>query len=73
VTVRFIAEETVREASPGATIIFGTGNKGWVGDVPRFVYSVDKLKALGFKSRLGSSDAVRLALRQIVAQERGGQ
>lgn len=70
VTVRFIAEETVKEASPGATITFGTGNKGWVGDVPRFVYSVDKLRALGFKARLSSAEAVRLALRQIVAQER---
>lgn len=70
VTVRFIAEETVREAAPGASITFGIGNKGWVGDVPRFVYSVNKLKALGFKSRLGSAEAVRLALRQIVVQER---
>lgn len=71
VTVRFIAEETIREAAPGATITFGTGNKGWVGDVPRFAYSVDKLKALGFKSRLGSVEAVCLALRQIVTQEWG--
>lgn len=70
VTVRFIAEETVREVAPGASITFGAGNKGWVGDVPRFVYSVDKLKALGFKSRLGSAEAVRLALGQIVEQGR---
>ncbi len=70
VTVRFIAEETVREVSPGAQISFGQGNKGWVGDVPRFVYSVDKLKRLGFRSRLSSAQAVRLALRQILAQER---
>ena len=73
VTVRFIAEEIVRESSPSATITFGNGNKGWVGDVPRFAYSVDKLKALGFKSQLSSVEAVRLALRQIVAQERCGQ
>ena len=73
VTVRFIAEETVREASPGAAIAFGQGNKGWVGDVPRFVYSVDKLKALGYRSRLGSAEAVRLALRQIIEQERGAR
>ncbi len=73
VTVRFIAEETVREVSPKATITFGTGNKGWVGDVPRFAYSVEKLKALGFKSQLSSAEAVRLALRQIVAQERCAQ
>jgi UDP-glucose 4-epimerase len=71
VTVRFIAEETVRAVTPSASITFGTGNKGWVGDVPRFVYSVKKLKGLGFNSRLSSADAVLLALRQIVTQERG--
>lgn len=70
VTVRFIAEETVREASPNAVITFGSGNKGWVGDVPRFVYSVDKLKSLGFKSQMNSVEAVQLAITQIVEQER---
>ncbi|MES2010604.1 MAG: NAD-dependent epimerase/dehydratase family protein [Pseudomonadota bacterium] len=69
VTVRYIAEETVRECAPGARISYGEGNKGWVGDVPRFVYSVDKLKALGWKPKLGSAEAVRKAVRQIVAQE----
>ncbi len=73
VTVRSIAEQTVLEAAPGARVVFGQGNKGWVGDVPRFIYSVDKLKALGFKSRLGSAEAVRLALKQIIAQERAGK
>jgi UDP-glucose 4-epimerase len=72
VTVRFIAEETVRQAAPNASIAYGSAKRGWVGDVPRFVYSVDKLKTLGFKSRLSSEDAVRLAVREIVAQERQG-
>lgn len=69
VTVRFIAEETVRECSPQAQIAYGEGNKGWVGDVPRFVYSIDKLRALGWKPTLGSAQAVQKAVRQIVAQE----
>lgn len=68
VTVRFIAEETVRTASPGASISYGEGNKGWVGDVPRFIYSVDKLKRLGWMPKLASEDAVRKAVAQIVAQ-----
>lgn len=68
VTVRFIAEETVRVVSQGASISYGEGNKGWVGDVPRFIYSVDKLKKLGWKPKLGSEDAVRKAIAQIVAQ-----
>lgn len=69
VTVRFIAEETVRAAAPGAHIAYGEGNKGWVGDVPRFIYSVDKLKQLGWRPKLGSAEAVRKAVAQIVAQE----
>ncbi len=69
VSVRAIAEETVNVAAPGAVISYGEGNKGWVGDVPRFVYSVDKLRKLGWMPKLGSVDAVRKAIRQIVDQE----
>ncbi len=69
VTVQFIAEETVRVAQPTASIQYGEGNRGWVGDVPRFVYSIDKLKQLGWSPKLGSVQAVQKAIRQIVAQE----
>ena len=70
VTVRFIAEETVRACSPDANITYGEGNKGWVGDVPRFTYSVEKLKRLGWTPKLDSAAAVRKAVLQIVKQER---
>ncbi|MFC0203441.1 NAD-dependent epimerase/dehydratase family protein [Novosphingobium soli] len=69
VTVRFIAE-TVRDAfRPAAQIHFGEGNRGWVGDVPKFRYSVDKLMETGWTPELGSTDAVLRAVREIVAQE----
>jgi UDP-glucose 4-epimerase len=71
VTVRFMAEQVVAAMSPGAAIHFGDGNKGWVGDVSRFVYAVDKVYALGWRPRLGSAEAVALAVREIVEQERG--
>lgn len=71
VTVRYIAEETVRVVAPGARIEFAGGSKGWVGDVPRFIYSVEKLARLGWHSRLGSAETVRKAVRQIAAQETG--
>lgn len=68
VTVRFIAE-TVRDlVAPRADLRFGAGNKGWVGDVPRFVYSTDKLARLGWEPRLGSAAAIRLAAREIAEQ-----
>jgi UDP-glucose 4-epimerase len=69
VTVRQIAEETVQVAAPGAQLCFGTGDRGWVGDVPRFRYSTDKLQELGWQPKLNSLDAIRLAIREICKQE----
>lgn len=71
VTVRSIAE-TVRDAfRPDADIVFGEGNRGWVGDVPKFCYSVDKLVATGWRPALGSRDAVIKAVGQIIAEQVG--
>jgi UDP-glucose 4-epimerase len=71
VTVRFIAE-TVRNAfKPQAAIRFGEGNRGWVGDVPKFCYSVDRLLATGWAPQLGSVEAVVRAVNEIIAQENG--
>jgi UDP-glucose 4-epimerase len=69
VTVRFIAEETVSVVAPGAEISYGTGDRGWVGDVPKFQYSIAKLHSLGWRSKSNSQDAMRRAIRQIAAQE----
>jgi UDP-glucose 4-epimerase len=71
VTVRFIAEQAVQAVSPAASIHYGRGNKGWVGDVPRFTYSVAKLHTLGWRPRLDSAQAVRKAVEQIAAQLAG--
>lgn len=69
VTVRRIAEETVAVAAPGAALRFGQGNKGWVGDVPRFSYSTAKLQALGWSPTMDSLGAIRRAIREIATQE----
>ena len=71
ITVRQIATETVAAAAPGATVSFGSGNKGWIGDVPSFRYSVAKLKELGWQPRLDSVGAVRRAIAEIMRQEGG--
>jgi len=68
-TVRFIAETAVRLASPGARICYGAGNKGWVGDVPKFTYSVEKLKHYGWQPSLSSADAVTRALTELVREQ----
>ena len=65
-SVRYLAEAVVKRQAPGARINFGTGNKGWVGDVPKFNYSIEKLKALGWSPRLTSDQAVDRAVAEIV-------
>lgn len=69
VTVRHIAETVVARVSPGARISYGRGNKGWVGDVPKFTYSTAKLATLGWHPRLGSTATVSKAVDQVARQE----
>lgn len=69
VSVRFIAEQVVASVSPGAQIKFGDGNRGWVGDVPKFAYSIDKLGNLGWRPRMSSAEALCQAVAEIARQE----
>lgn len=64
--VRDIARLVANAVSPKAAIQFGQGDKGWVGDVPRFQYSVEKLKRLGWNPRLDSAQAVEFAIKEIL-------
>ena len=63
-TVRFIAEAVVKAAAPKAAIRYTGGSRGWVGDVPKFRYSTEKLKALGWSPKLSSNEAVEQAIRE---------
>jgi UDP-glucose 4-epimerase len=63
-TVRFIAEAAVRAISPKAAVRYTGGSKGWIGDVPKFAYSIEKLKAVGWAPKLGSNAAVEQAIRE---------
>ena len=69
VTVRFIAEQVVARIAPNARITFGQGHKGWVGDVPKFRYSIAKLSNLGWRPKMGSAPAIRKAVDQVAEQE----
>ena len=68
VTVKWIAEQVVARVSPGANIRFGEGNKGWVGDVPKFKYSTQKIRTLGWSPLLSSSGAIIRAIDEISCQ-----
>lgn len=68
ISVCRIAELAVKKFSPEALISYGEGNKGWIGDVPKFQYSTEKLAALGWKPRLNSEDAVRLTIQEMASR-----
>lgn len=68
-TVAQIAESTVGLVSPGASIVYGHEPRGWVGDVPKFRYSVQKLAKLGWRPKHSSLEAVRRAIHEIHLQE----
>jgi UDP-glucose 4-epimerase len=70
VTVKCIAETVVRHAAPNARIVYGRENRGWVGDVPRFHYSVECLKTLGWSPRNSSSQAVEKAVVAQIAERK---
>jgi UDP-glucose 4-epimerase len=71
-SVRYLAEAVVKRQAPGAKIKYGKGNKGWVGDVPKFNYSIEKLRRLGWNPRLTSDQAVDRAVEEIVAEVGAG-
>ena len=67
-TVRYLAETVVKRMSPNAKIRYTGGSRGWVGDVPKFNYSIEKLKKLGWIPRLTSNQAVNQAVEEIVGE-----
>ena len=50
-------------------LVYTGGNKGWQGDVPKFNYDLSKIHSLGWKTKLTSNDAVRLAVRKILREK----
>jgi UDP-glucose 4-epimerase len=66
-TVAFIAGKVIERLRPGTPIAYTGGDRGWVGDVPRFRYSVERLARLGWQPKLSSDDAVLCAVDELVA------
>lgn len=78
-TVARIAELVIEEMKLSARISYTGGKRGWVGDVPTFEYSLEKVHQLGWKAELESDEAVRSAIRAILESKdesghrRGGE
>ncbi|MFZ5720248.1 MAG: SDR family NAD(P)-dependent oxidoreductase [Pseudomonadota bacterium] len=63
-----IAAGVIAASKTGARIRYTGGDRGWVGDVPRFTYSVDKLARLGWRPTMSSAEAVARAIREVAVQ-----
>jgi UDP-glucose 4-epimerase len=64
-TVRFIAESVTAVAAPGTPIRYTGGSKGWVGDIPKYTYSTEKLESLGWLPSMTQEQAIARAIGEI--------
>jgi UDP-glucose 4-epimerase len=70
ILVSDIAKIVIKIASPKAKIIYGIGNKGWVGDIPRFSFDTSILNNLGWEAKMSSYYAVLRAAQEIYQDEK---
>jgi UDP-glucose 4-epimerase len=63
-----IAAGVIAASKTGAKIRYTGGDRGWVGDVPRFTYSVEKLADLGWRPSMSSAAAVSRAIQEVAVQ-----
>lgn len=63
-----IAAGVIAASKTGAKIRYTGGDRGWVGDVPRFTYSVEKLAGLGWRPSMSSAEAVSRAIQEVAVQ-----
>jgi NAD-dependent epimerase/dehydratase len=68
-SVAKIAEMVIEAMKLQASIRYTGGDRGWVGDVPKFAYNLDKIHGLGWKASLTSDQAVAKAIRYILEQD----
>lgn len=52
---------------------FGTGDRGWKGDVPVVRVATDRIRALGWKNRYNSAEALRASILAMLDDGRAGR
>lgn len=65
VSVREIAEAVAEYVDGEPEIVYGTQERGWRGDVPRFSFCVNRIAALGWLPPRSSKKAIERAVREI--------
>lgn len=65
-SVSKIAEMVISSMKLNARIKYTGGDRGWIGDVPKFAYNLDKIHTLGWKAHNSSDEAVKKAIDAIL-------
>jgi UDP-glucose 4-epimerase len=76
ITVREIAELACEclGLGPGKTrLSFGTGNRGWRGDVPVVRLATDRMRSLGWRCRRNTREALKASLMEMLPDLRAGR
>ena len=69
IDVTTIADIVVRALGlSGVRYRYTGGERGWVGDVPRMLLSIDRLKSLGWRPNMGSRESVVAAARAMAGE-----
>ncbi len=63
-----IAEIVCEEMGVKPEFAFTGGDRGWKGDVPVMLLSIEKLKSLGWRPKFSSEEAVRMAVRDLLSE-----
>ncbi|MEM0350650.1 MAG: NAD-dependent epimerase/dehydratase family protein [Archaeoglobaceae archaeon] len=66
IKVKKIAEIVCSEMGLNPVFKFTGGERGWIGDVPVMLLSIEKLKRFGWRPRYNSEEAVRKAVRDLL-------
>ena len=65
VSVKWIAEQvtkTINGVNVNTKIIYGNSNKGWVGDVPKYRMSIEKISKFGWRPTYTSIEAIQSSI-----------
>jgi UDP-glucose 4-epimerase len=54
-------------------LAYGSGNRGWKGDVPVVRIATDRIRALGWSNRFTSREALRVSMLSMLEDARGGR
>ncbi len=67
INVKKIADIIVKEMElKGVKYKFTGGSRGWKGDVPKMLLSIDKIKSYGWHGKHNSEESVRLTARNLI-------